>query len=295
MGAAVIERVVEVPFETGEVLGVLIGRHPGVAIELPFSAVSGRHARFFRRENGYCVEDLDSANGTFLGQRRLLPRAPEPVATGDRFVVADVELVFEGEIAATASGSAAAGTATLARRLVHDLFAGVAPAACAHLVVEGPPSPGRELALPMSGRMVRLGRGEDCDFVLADDDISREHAAFERSADGIVVRDLESKNGIEVQGQRISGPTKLCDGNLVRLGKTQLRVVDPEDRYLRRLRLSEAISQTGKERPEPEPAAANPGPVASPFESRLPDFAITVAVVALFLVVGFVFALAFAP
>jgi hypothetical protein len=79
------------------------------------------------------------------------------------------------------------------------------------------------------------------------------------------------------------------------LGKTQLRVVDPEDRYLRRLRLSEAISQTGKERPEPEPAAANPGPVASPFESRLPDFAITVAVVALFLVVGFVFALAFAP
>ncbi len=46
-------------------------------------AVSRRHARILRTEVGFCVEDLDSANGTRLNGEPLRPRHPHPLAPGD--------------------------------------------------------------------------------------------------------------------------------------------------------------------------------------------------------------------
>lgn len=315
-GAAAVDRAVVVPFETGE---VLIGREPGAAIELPFPAVSGRHARLFHAQGGYAVEDLDSVNGTFLGGKRLSPRMPEPIAVGEVLGIAEVEVVFEGELGAGGPGPPAEGTETLARRLVHDLHVSAPPAECARLVVVGGCALGREFALPLCGRAFRLGRSESCDFVLPDDDVSREHAVFERDADGIVVRDLGSKNGVEVQGQRISGQKRLRDGDFVRVGETRLRVFDPEDRYLRQLRAADAEPKADRDRDasgvagaaadggaasrspavtssSPSQAQAVPsGREGGPRSARLPGVATLVAALVLLVVAGLVLTLAFVP
>jgi pSer/pThr/pTyr-binding forkhead associated (FHA) protein len=232
LSSPVNERWVEVPFETGE---VVIGRHAGVTIELPFSVVSGRHARLFRSETGYRIEDLGSANGTWLGRRRLTANVSEVVAVGETIGVAGVDVVFEGELLDAQPKLATESTATLARRLVHDIFETCPPAECARLVVLEGPAQGRELVLAASDRAFLLGRGDHCDLALSDDDVSREHAALERSAQGIVVRDLQSKNGVEVEGQKLTGSRTLHDGEIVRVGDTRLRVVDPEERYLRQM------------------------------------------------------------
>jgi pSer/pThr/pTyr-binding forkhead associated (FHA) protein len=72
-------------------------------------------------------------------------------------------------------------------------------------------------------------------LVVPDDDISREHAEFERRWDGVFVRDLGSKNGVLLMGERVASERRLSDGDVLRLGQTTFRLDDPEDRYLRQL------------------------------------------------------------
>ncbi len=65
---------------------VTIGRSTDCAVPLPAdNFVSQVHARVFRRENEYWVEDLGSTNGTLMNGRRL--SGPAPVRRGDRLQV----------------------------------------------------------------------------------------------------------------------------------------------------------------------------------------------------------------
>lgn len=65
---------------------VTIGRSSECAVPLPAdNFVSQVHARVFRRENEYWVEDLGSTNGTLMNGRKL--SGPAPVRRGDRLQV----------------------------------------------------------------------------------------------------------------------------------------------------------------------------------------------------------------
>jgi predicted component of type VI protein secretion system len=106
--------------------GIEIGRRPGIAIELPFATVSGRHARIFRQSGGFWLEDLGSANGTCLGGRRLEPRVPMPIAAGEIAGIAGIEVRFDG----VGDGGLRppepereSSTSTLTRRLTAEIFA----------------------------------------------------------------------------------------------------------------------------------------------------------------------------
>lgn len=60
--------------------GVLLGRNPECTLVLADDFASGRHARIFRHDAGWYVEDLGSTNGTFLGSSKLIK--PMPVEVG---------------------------------------------------------------------------------------------------------------------------------------------------------------------------------------------------------------------
>ena len=60
--------------------GVLLGRNPECTLVLDDDFASGRHARIFRRDGGWFVEDLGSTNGTYLGSSKLT--APMPIEVG---------------------------------------------------------------------------------------------------------------------------------------------------------------------------------------------------------------------
>src|SRR4030067_1160394 len=81
-------------------------------------------------------------------------------------------------------------------------------------------APRRGTPGPLPPHRFLMGRGRECDIVAPDRQISRQHARISRTADGVQVEDLGSKNGTHVNGVRIEGPTALQDGDVVQVAFT---------------------------------------------------------------------------
>lgn len=68
-----------------------------------------------------------------------------------------------------------------------------------------------------------VGRGHDADVVLDDASVSRHHARIV-AWDGVVtIEDLKSKNGTFVADLAVTTPSRLQDGDLLRLGAVSVR------------------------------------------------------------------------
>ncbi|MDA1329830.1 MAG: FHA domain-containing protein [Chloroflexi bacterium] len=70
-------------------------------------------------------------------------------------------------------------------------------------------------------KSLTVGREGDCDIVIADRKISRRHARFTPSAEGVILEDLNSKNGTYHAGEIINGPVVLEDGDLIQIALAQ--------------------------------------------------------------------------
>jgi pSer/pThr/pTyr-binding forkhead associated (FHA) protein len=69
-----------------------------------------------------------------------------------------------------------------------------------------------------------IGRGNQNDVPIDGDEFaSARHVRIEPRRDGVWVHDLGSTNGTYVNGVRIDRPRKLLDGDVVRVGETELR------------------------------------------------------------------------
>lgn len=118
------------------------------------------------------------------------------------------------------------------------------------LRIRMPGEPEREV--PLEGREFRIGRADECEIVVRESDVSREHAVLRLSRDGFVIEDLASRNGMFVQGERVERH-EWEPGEIVRLGRVvELELVD-EDRSVDRRGHVEA------KRDEPRPAPARGG------------------------------------
>jgi pSer/pThr/pTyr-binding forkhead associated (FHA) protein len=67
-----------------------IGRADACQIKLPDTYVSSFHARIYRQDGGWYVEDLGSTNGTYLNQKRVT--SPAELRAGDRVKVGKTTL-----------------------------------------------------------------------------------------------------------------------------------------------------------------------------------------------------------
>jgi pSer/pThr/pTyr-binding forkhead associated (FHA) protein len=89
-----------------------------------------------------------------------------------------------------------------------------------HLEVSKPS--GRDM-IPLSGQRVTLGKASTNDVALDHDDtVSRLHAVFENLGFAWSIRDLGSRNGTFLNGERISAERVLRSKDEVRVGKTKL-------------------------------------------------------------------------
>lgn len=68
---------------------------------------------------------------------------------------------------------------------------------------------------------VMVGRESHCDIVINDRQVSRFHARFTPTVEGIVLEDMGSKNGTSCNGNQVTNPLVLRDGDLVQISLVQ--------------------------------------------------------------------------
>jgi pSer/pThr/pTyr-binding forkhead associated (FHA) protein len=73
----------------------------------------------------------------------------------------------------------------------------------------------------LTGERTTIGRSRQCDVVIDDANVSREHAEVRRTIDGWTVVDLGSTNGIKVNGRRVREAV-LSPGDKISLGLIEL-------------------------------------------------------------------------
>src|SRR3954447_11432592 len=159
--------------------------------------ISRRHARVSRGADGLLtIEDLRSANGTFVNGERI--DAPRTLELGDS--------VRMGQTVLQVTDSS-----------------GAVPGAAEELVVTSGAAPGRRI--PLGDELV-IGRTVEGEGRMDDDrELSRRHARVARDPSGrLTIEDLGSANGTFVNGQVVRERQPLKAGDSVRVGTTTMEV-----------------------------------------------------------------------
>jgi len=71
---------------------LLLGRHPECDIQIESRKISRRHCCIAQVEDYLVVRDLDSTNGTWVDQQKIVPGQPRVLRAGSRLRVGDHEL-----------------------------------------------------------------------------------------------------------------------------------------------------------------------------------------------------------
>lgn len=86
------------------------------------------------------------------------------------------------------------------------------------------PAEGAPFDYVLRSNSLVMGRALDADLTLSDPFLSRRHSRFYRQGAGLYVEDLGSRNGTEVNGQTIRGPSSLRPGDVVKVSNSVITV-----------------------------------------------------------------------
>jgi pSer/pThr/pTyr-binding forkhead associated (FHA) protein len=187
---------------------VTIGREKGNTIRLTERNVSRLHARLLKRNGSYVVEDLGSYNGVTVNGQRIESKAE--LAAGDQLGIGDYDLAFQSDATVAASTSPAPKPRTEPPP---------------RLVVLGEPAAGAEFTLGKPA--LRIGRDERLDIWINHKSISHEHAEVQIRDNQVTVFDLDSANGMRVNGVSASRAV-LETGDILELGEVRFRFLPAE-------------------------------------------------------------------
>lgn len=78
-------------------------------------------------------------------------------------------------------------------------------------------------AVPIKKDVFIIGRSKECALRAGSEAISRKHCELKVTDNGLVARDLGSRNGTYVNDEKIDGPRTLSNGDLLRIGPLEFR------------------------------------------------------------------------
>ncbi|MEX0728583.1 MAG: FHA domain-containing protein [Planctomycetaceae bacterium] len=81
---------------------------------------------------------------------------------------------------------------------------------------------GKRLSLPEKN--VTIGRDEECGLRVASTEVSRQHCVLIPTAEGLLVRDLDSQNGTFINDVPVAGERILAPGDILKVGPMQFQL-----------------------------------------------------------------------
>jgi pSer/pThr/pTyr-binding forkhead associated (FHA) protein len=98
------------------------------------------------------------------------------------------------------------------------------PLQTGRLIVLKSPAIPEGTTFELDASALTIGRGGQNDVPIEEDEFaSARHARFEPRRDGVWVQDRGSTNGTYVNGTQLDRPRRLTEGDVVRVGETDLR------------------------------------------------------------------------
>ncbi len=207
---------------------ITIGRKEGNTIRLTERNVSRRAAKITKKDDLIEVEDVASRYGVKRNGKKLDKKVP--FREGDVVLIGDYRLSLQSDRKVQTPVSAglqrdrpAASAAAEPAQPVN-----LPPARAAKLVVVSSNFAGREY--PLTGAEMIIGRTEG-DIRIDHRSISRNHAKFVRDGAQYKVIDLNSANGVKVNGEEYRS-VQLKRGDIVELGHVRFRFVEPGENFI---------------------------------------------------------------
>jgi pSer/pThr/pTyr-binding forkhead associated (FHA) protein len=81
---------------------------------------------------------------------------------------------------------------------------------------------GKTTVVPLIRDEITIGRKEGNTIRLTERNVSRRHAKLIKQNGSVVIEDLQSYNGIKINGDRISGRAPVAEGDRIQIGDYQL-------------------------------------------------------------------------
>jgi len=191
---------------------VEIGREQDNDLVLPDDHISRKHALIVWRKNHFEVEDLRSANGTSVNGKPL--NKPRVLKDGDRVSFYEVETVFNEHKQAQPPKQEAGVQRTIIMK----------QSAQPALVISSGPGEGRKILLREG--IMTIGRATSAsdawEIALQDRSVSRPHARVEAKGSVVSLSDAGSANGTILNGNALSAPAALKEGDVIIIGETVL-------------------------------------------------------------------------
>lgn len=224
---------------------IVFGRTNTCDVELPIKSISRRHAEIVREAQDYFLSDLKSGNGTFLNNQKVRPLEKNLLRSGDVIRIEDYEIRFLlAEDGPEHTVEEDTDTDILEIKLIKKMLKTLDADDTPSVEVLNGVAVGKKLLIPDSKQEVVIGRDGAADLTIDENVISRLHAKLERKWGGIVIVDLQSKNGTFVNNDRVEEKL-LRDGDKVMLGTVKLLYRNPKDVNLEVI--SQEISKKKKE------------------------------------------------
>lgn len=179
---------------------IRVGSHPENELAVPGSELRPVHARISVNQDGALLRLVQADAGAFVSRRPVQSLAF--LHDGDLIefgkVAIRVEIAYPGR-----EGSGNPETmATRVRRVPpRYVLRGVTGSQFGRLI-------------PIYGRLL-IGRDASCDLVLDEPGMSRRHAAIESHTSGLVLRDLDSANGVQLNGSNVNNSAPLKHGDQI--------------------------------------------------------------------------------
>jgi pSer/pThr/pTyr-binding forkhead associated (FHA) protein len=206
----------------------LIGRELDNDIVLDDDRVSRRHAEL-RWDHGRAeLADYGSLNGTLINQQaargRLLLRDGDIIEFGKHRYRFELQADAGSAGAASPAGAAQEPVETRKTASISGSFALGHPLLRLALIQgEANGAEGQGAVWPLRGAVITIGRDPTCDVSLSDTAISRTHAQITRQPAGYFIADLQSSNGVYLNGERLTAPAQIFAGDIIALGDCLLR------------------------------------------------------------------------
>ena len=83
---------------------------------------------------------------------------------------------------------------------------------------------GRKTVVPLVRDEITIGRQEGNTIRLTERNVSRRHARLVKQNGHVLIEDLGSYNGVRVNGEKITAPTRIKEGDLVEIGDYDLGI-----------------------------------------------------------------------